>query len=133
MLGHHGGVKRWTREHITRDEFRGARLRIFGTNPDDPENGRIFVWTKMGWFERAKGASGDVAFIPVAQSENELREFISRDDPSIDLISLGRQYRKIISQEFMDQSPSYWDSEDSGEETDEDSEDNDQQYHQHNL
>jgi hypothetical protein len=120
-------------EHLAQDEFRGARLRIFGTNPDDPEEGRIFVWTKMGWFERAKCAAGDVAFIPVAQSEHELREFISRDDPSVDLVSLGREYRKIISQEFTDQSPSYRDSEDSGEETNEDSENNDQQYHQHNL
>jgi len=89
------------REHITQDEFRGARLRTFGTDPDNPEEGRIFVWTKMGWFERAQGASVDVAFIPVAQSENELREFISRDDPSVDLVSLGRAYRKMISQEFM--------------------------------
>jgi hypothetical protein len=116
--------------HSERDEFRGARIQILGTNPDAPEKGRIFVWTKMGWFERATGASGDVAFIPVAQSENELREFISRDDPSVDLVSLGRKYRNMVSKEFTEQSRSYSDSpEDSSEEPDED----DQEYHQHGL
>jgi hypothetical protein len=124
------------KKDITRGEFRGARFRIFGTDPDNPEEGRIFVWTKMGWFERVQGASGNVAFIPVAQSENELRELISRDDPSIDFVSLGGEYRKRVSDEFTEQSLSSRDSEDSensNEEASEDSEDNDQQYHQHGL
>jgi hypothetical protein len=120
----------------TRGEFRGARFRIFGTDPDNPEDGRIFVWTKMGWFERIQGSSGNVAFVPVAQSENELRELISRDDPSIDFVSLGGEYRKRVSDEFMEQSLSSRDSEDSEnstEEASEDSEDNDQRFHQHDL
>jgi hypothetical protein len=124
------------KKDITQGEFRGARFRIFGTDPDKPEEGRIFVWTKMGWFERVQGESGNVAFIPVAQSENELRELISRDDPSIDFVSLGGEYRKWVSDEFMEQSLSSRDSEDSEdstEEASEDSEENDQQYHQHGL
>jgi len=124
------------KKDITQGEFRGARFRIFGTDPDNPEEGRIFIWTKMGWFERVQGVSGNVAFIPVAQSENELRELISRDDPSIDLVSLGGEYRKMVSDEFMAQSLSSRDSEDSedtSEENSEDSEENDQQYHQHGL
>ena len=64
-----------------RDEFRGALIQILGTNPDTPEKGRIFVWTKMGWFERLKGPSGNVAFSSVADSEEELRELISRETP----------------------------------------------------
>ena len=76
---------------------------------------------------------GSVAFIPVAKSQDELRELISRDDPSFDLIPLGREYRKMVSDEFRKQSPSLRDHEDSIEETNEDSEDNDQQYHQHGL
>ena len=111
------------------DEFRGARLRIFGTAPDNPDEGRIFVWTKMGWFERLEGQSGDVAFTPIAQSESELRELISRDDPSADLVQLGHEYRKMVSKEFMEQSPSYRDSPEYSDENplEEDS----QQYHQH--
>lgn len=57
-------------ERMAREEFRGARPRVFGTNPDDPENGRTFVWTQMGWFERVAGPWGDVAFTPVADSED---------------------------------------------------------------
>jgi hypothetical protein len=119
------------REQIARDgdEFRGARLRIFGTDSDNPDEGRIFVWTKMGWFERLEGRSGDVAFTPVAQSESELRELISRDDPSADLVQLGGEYRKMVSEEFMEQSPSYRDSPEYSAE--EPSEEDSQQYHQH--
>jgi hypothetical protein len=119
------------REQIAQDgdEFRGAKLRIFGTDPDNPDEGRILVWTKMGWFERLEGQSGDVAFIPIAQSESELRELISRDDPSADLVQLGREYREMVSKEFMEQSPSYRDS---PEYSDEDPlEEDSQQYHQH--
>ena len=124
------------KKDISQGEFRGARFRIFGTDPDNPEEGRIFIWTKMGWFERVQGMSGNVAFIPVAQSESELRELISRDDHLIDLVSLGGGYRKMVSDEFMAQSLSSRDSEDSedtSEENSEDSENNDQQYHQHGL
>jgi hypothetical protein len=119
------------REYIIQDEFRGAPLQIFGIDPDNPEEGRIFVWTKMGWFEREKGSSGDVAFIPVAKSETELRQFITRENPTFDLVPLGRKYTKMISQEFAEQSPSPFDS---PEHWDEESPDeDDQEYHQHDL
>jgi hypothetical protein len=119
------------REQIARDgdEFHGARLRIFGTDSDNPDEGRIFVWTKMGWFERLEGQSGDVAFTPIAQSESELRELISRDDPSTDLVQLNLEYRKMVSKEFMEQSPSYRDSPEYSNE--EPLEEDSQQYHQH--
>ena len=120
-------------EHSEQEEFRGAPIQIMGTNPDTPEEGRIFVWTKMGWFERLLGPSGNVAFTPVADSEEELRELITQDNPKVDLDELcGKygKYRKKVSEEFMEQSSSYSDSpEDSDEEPDED----DQKYHQHNL
>ena len=113
-----------------REEFRGARIQILGTNPDTPEEGRIFVWTKMGWFERLEGQSGNVAFTPVADSEEELRELISRDNAQADLHELSGEYRKMVSEEFIEQSRSYSDfPEDSNEEPDED----DQEYHQHGL
>jgi hypothetical protein len=93
------------------------------------KQGKIFLWTKLGWFERIVGESGDVAFTPVAQSEDELRKIIARYNPSADLVPLGGNYRKIVSEEFMDQSLSYEDSAQYSEE--ESSEENDQQYHQH--
>jgi hypothetical protein len=116
-------------QNKTQNDFRGARVRVLGTDRDNPEEGRIFVWTKMGWFERIEGQSGDVAFTPIAESEDELHELISRDDPSVDLFPLGRKYRKMISEEFMEQSESYRDSPEYSSE--EPTEDDDQQYHQH--
>jgi len=88
-----------------REEFRGARIQILGTNRDAPEEGRIFVWTKMGWFERLEGESGNVAFTPVARSEKELREYISRGNPSVDLFPLSGKYRKMVAEQFNEQTP----------------------------
>jgi hypothetical protein len=118
-------------ENSEREESRGAKIQILGTNPEDPANGRIFVWTKMGWLERLEGQSGDVAFTPIAESEEELREVISRDNPNADLDDIGGEFRKKVSEEFIEQSPSYSDSpEDSNEEADDDE---DQAYHEHDL
>jgi len=117
------------RGHSEREESRGAKIQILGTNPDNPEKGRIFVWAKMGWFERLEGSSGDIAFTHIANSEEELRELISRENPNTDLDDLRGKYRKRVSEEFMEQSPSYSDSsEDSSVESDEDEE---QEYHLH--
>ena len=114
-----------------REESLGAKIQILGTNPDDPDKGRIFVWTKMGWFERLEGESGDIAFTPIAESEKELREVISRDNPNTDLDDLRGEFRKMVSEEFIEQSPSYSDSpEDSTVEADDDE---DQAYHEPNL
>jgi hypothetical protein len=118
------------RERTDRNEFRGARLRVYGTRTDNPDEGRIFVWTKTGWFERIEGSSGNVAFTPIADSEADLRELIARDNPSVDLVELGGEHRKMISEEFLEQSPSYRDY--PGYSRDEPAdEDEDQQYHQH--
>jgi len=71
-----------------------------------------------------------VAFTPIADSEADLRELLSRDEPSFELFELGGEYRKMVSEEFLEQSTSYRDS--PGYSRDEPSdEDEDQQYHQH--
>jgi len=115
---------------MTQNEFRGARLRIYGTNTDNPDEGRIFVWTKTGWFERIEGSSGNVGFAPIADSEADLRELVARDNPSVDLVELGGEYRKMVSEEFLEQSTSYRDYPGSSRDEPLD-EDEDQQYHQH--
>jgi hypothetical protein len=106
-----------------------ARLQIFGTDPDNPDNGRIFVLTNMGWFERIEVQSGAVAFTFIAQSESDLHEFISRDDTSANLVQLGDNHKKMVSEEFMEQSPQYRDSPEYSDE--EPLEEDSQQYHQH--
>jgi hypothetical protein len=118
------------RQQTENDEFRGARLRVYGTNIDNPDEGRIFVWTKTGWFERIEGSSGNVAFAPIAESEAELKELVARDKSSADLVELGREYRKMVSEEFLEQSTSYRDYPGYSRDEPHD-EDEDQQYHQH--
>ena len=116
-----------------REEFRGAPIQILGTNPDEPDEGRVFVWTKMAWFERLEGQWGDVAFTPIAESEKELRELVLRDDPEADLTELGGEFKKQVVEEFIAQSPSVPESpDDSPSETDEDNED-EQEFHTHDL
>jgi hypothetical protein len=118
------------RQQTENDEFRGARLRIYGTTTDNPDEGRIFVWTKTGWFERIEGSAGNVAFTPIADSEADLRDSVSRNNPSEDLVELGGDYRKLVSEEFLEQSTSYRDYPGSSRDEPAD-EDEDQQYHQH--
>jgi hypothetical protein len=114
-----------------REETSGTKIQIMGTNPDNPVDGRIFVWTKMGWLERLEGQSGDVAFTPIAESEKELREVISRDNPDAELCDITGAFRKQVIEEFIDLSPSYSDSpEDSVVEAEDDEE---QEYHEHDL
>jgi len=110
-------------------EFSGAKIQILGTNPEHPIEGRVFVWTKMGWFERLEGPSGDVAFSHVADSQEELEEYIARDNPMAELQEIVGMYRKTVSEEFIGQSLSY--SEPPGDST-EDPDEDDQEYHQHN-
>ena len=86
------------KEHLIQEEFHGARLRIYGTNPLDPDEGRVFVWTKQGWYERIEGSSGNVAFTPIAESEDVLRDLIAEDNPQSDLVELGGVYRKTVSE-----------------------------------
>ncbi len=91
-------------EGMAREEFRGARPRIFGTNPDDPAAGRTFVWTTMGWFEREEGPWGDVAFTPVADSEDQLKDWIAQKYPEADLVelSLDSEYGRTVFDEFKE-------------------------------
>ncbi len=88
-----------------RDEFRGARPRIYGTNATDPEHGRTFVWSKVGWFERVEGPWGDVTFSPVADSEDELKSWLAQSIPDLDLVELdvNRDFGKMVFEEFQEQ------------------------------
>lgn len=112
-----------------REELNEDRIDVFGTNPNAPEEGRIFVWTDMGWFERLEGQSGDIAFTHAADSEEELRGLIVRDDAAAELNELGVKYRKQVSEEFMEQTLS--DSASEKDPSEDPGDEEDQEYHQH--
>jgi hypothetical protein len=87
------------------NEFLGARPRVLVTNAAEPEDGRTFVWTKMGWFEREEGNLGDVAFARIADSEDELRGLLYSGHTKLDLFEAGGEFRKTVTAEFIDQEP----------------------------
>jgi hypothetical protein len=120
------------RDEMIQDEFRGARLRVYGTNREDPEEGRIFIWTKTGWFERLEGTSGNVAFTPIANSEDELKDLIAEDDPDYEFIEVGGEFRRVVTEEFREDASFMEDASGDLMEKPIDEED-DQLYHQHDL
>jgi hypothetical protein len=119
-------------DYSAQEELREARPRVFGTNLDDPEDGRIFIWTKNGWLERIEGTSGNVAFAPIAENEADLREIVNRDQPGADIFQLGGEYRKTFIEEYLEQESSYRDTPEYSEEEPEDV-DEVQEYHQHDV
>ena len=77
-------------------------IKVYGTSPDEPEEGRIFLRTKAGWFERMiKDQSKDLIFTQVGQSEDELLRFFAKDNPSINLVQLSGDYRQKVYDELM--------------------------------
>jgi hypothetical protein len=102
-----GGVGMEGMERMAKEGKEGAQPRIFGTDPDNPEDGRIFIWTKMGWLERIEGSWGNVEFTPVADSEDDLRDWLARQDASVDLVELDDDYAHMVYDEFIEEEPLY--------------------------
>lgn len=88
------------------DILEGARLRVFVTNPDEPEVGRTFVWALTKWYERMVGETGAVAFPPITETEEELRETLSPQE-SADLTEVDDTFAEMVREEFLEQAPLY--------------------------
>jgi hypothetical protein len=119
-------------EYKSPEEIKGIELRVYGTSPHGPTERRIFVWTENGWFERIEGSSGNVAFSPIADSEDDLRQLLAVENPSADFVELKGEIRKTVLEEFSEQSIDYRDTPLYSEQEDVD-EDEEQEYHQHGL
>ena len=91
---------------MEKELFGGVEPRVFTTNPDDPGEGRTFVWAKTRWYERLEGTSGAVAFTPVADSENELRVWLSQQQLA-ELTELDDEEAYMVREEFLEQSALY--------------------------
>lgn len=90
-----------------RDLILGRDPRVFVTDPNDPTEGRTFVWAKTKWYEREEGDSGDVAFTPVADSEEELHEWLAEQGLDLDEVDRDTDYGRTVREEFLDQAPLY--------------------------
>lgn len=91
---------------MERDLLEGVQPRVFVTSPDDPEEGATFVWARTRWYERVEGDLGNVAFTPIADSDEELRQWLSLEDLP-DVTELDDDYARRIAEEFLEQAPLY--------------------------
>jgi hypothetical protein len=81
--------------------------RVFSTNPDDPDEGRTFIWASTGWFERIEGedADGAVEFSPLSMDEHALRQWLS--EQSLEITELDDEFADDVIEEFLADEPLY--------------------------
>ena len=92
---------------LEEDLFNCADPRVFVTDPDNVDEARTFVWSAIAWFERIEGDSGAVEFSPVAEDEEELREWLSEQDLEITEIDVDEEFARTVREEFLEQTPLY--------------------------
>ncbi|HUF52940.1 MAG TPA: hypothetical protein VMR52_04095 [Dehalococcoidia bacterium] len=80
--------------------------RVFVTAPDNPEEGRAFVWARTQWFERMTSDTGAVEFSPMSgMDEHDLREWLSGQGE--DRTELDNEFSRVVREEFLEQNPLY--------------------------
>jgi hypothetical protein len=93
---------------MEKELYAGADPRVFVTDPEEPEEGRVFVEAKARWYERIEGEMGNVAFSHIADSEEDLREWLSQAALlEEELAELDDEYARIVQEEFSEQAPLY--------------------------
>jgi hypothetical protein len=92
---------------MERDLLQGAEPRVFVTQENNPEEGLTFVWARAQWYERVEGEMGNVAFVPIADSEEDLRQWLSSEADQSDLTEVDDDYARLVTQEFLEQAPLY--------------------------
>jgi hypothetical protein len=92
---------------MERDLLQDVEPRVFVTQESDPEEGLTFVWARARWYERAEGEMGNVAFTPIADYEEELRQWLSEAGQQSDLTEMDDDYAQMVAQEFLEQAPLY--------------------------
>jgi hypothetical protein len=91
----------------------GADPRVFSTDPEDPEEGRTFVWATTRWYERVvDDETGAVEFPHLFDSEAELHGWLKEEegiDPEHELseLDVDDDYYRMVREEFMNQTPLY--------------------------
>ena len=83
-----------------------AGARVFTTDPENPDEARIFVWAPTGWFERVEDEeSGAVEFSPLSMDEHALREWLSESELEID--EIDDEFARTVREEFLNEDPLY--------------------------
>ena len=80
--------------------------RVFVTDPDEPGEGRTFIWTETGWFERLIGdETGAAEFSPLSMDENALHEWLREQD--LDITELDDDYAELVLDEWANEDHYY--------------------------
>lgn len=79
--------------------------RVFSTSPDDPGEGRTFVWARTKWFEREESDSGAVEFSPLEMSEAEIHDWLREQD--LEMTELDDEFSYVVRDEFRSESSLY--------------------------
>jgi hypothetical protein len=79
--------------------------RVFSTSPDDPDEGRTFVWARTKWFEREESESGAVEFSPLEMSEAEIHDWLRGQD--LEMTELDDAFANDVRDEFRSESSLY--------------------------
>jgi hypothetical protein len=92
--------------HMLGADLGDVDARVFTTNPEEPGEGRTFVWTPTGWFERiSSDETGAVEFSPLSMDEDALREWLSEQD--LDITEVDDDFYDLVREEFAGESPLY--------------------------
>jgi hypothetical protein len=79
--------------------------RVFSTSPDDPGEGRTFVWARPKWFEREESDSGAVEFSPIEMSEADIHDWLREQD--LEMTELDDEFCYLVRDEFRSESSLY--------------------------
>lgn len=86
--------------------FDNADPRVYVTS--DGESRRTFVWARTRWYERLFDATtGAVEFSRVADSDEELRDWLREQDPDLDIDERDESFAELVREEFLNQTPLY--------------------------
>ena len=98
-----------TDDPVHPDLYADADPRVYSTRPGDPESGQTFVWAATRWFERVEGIEGEagaVAFAPIAESDEALRDWLSERGLEMDEVD-DDEFAPMVREEFLNQTPLY--------------------------
>jgi hypothetical protein len=97
---------------VLEGDMLGARLweqtdpRVFVTDPDAPEDNRVFVWANTQWFERIESEeTGAAEFSPLSMDEHMLREWLSESD--LEMTEIDDEFARDVRDEFLNENPLY--------------------------
>ena len=89
------------------DLFENADPRVYATQPDEPAEGRVFVWAEARWYERVESATenGAIEFSPIADTDEEIRDTLR--EQGLEMDEIDNDFAGAVRDAFLNQTPLY--------------------------